>query len=112
MNKRIGFLLFTVAMTAMMTLVGCNKTPQAPVAAGQPVPAADNVADVDVTEHVKTALHQSDSLKTFDIAVVTLKGDVRLIGVLDSQAQIDEAIRIARARDGTHAIHAELTLKK
>lgn len=116
MNKRIGFLLFTVAMTAMMTLVGCNKTPQAPgtppVAAGQPVPAAVNVSDVDVTEHVKTALHQSDSLNSFDITVVTLKGDVRLIGVLDSQAQIDEAIKIARASDGVHAIHAELTLKK
>jgi hyperosmotically inducible periplasmic protein len=93
-------------------VVGGNKTPQAPVAAEQPVPAADKVSDVNVTEHVKTALHQSDLLKTFDIAVVTLKGDVRLIGVLDSQAQIDEAIKIARATDGTHAIHAELTLKK
>jgi osmotically-inducible protein OsmY len=30
-----------------------------------------------------------------DIAVVTTNGDVRLTGMLDSQAQIDEAIRIA-----------------
>ncbi|OYU46813.1 MAG: hypothetical protein CFE44_00150, partial [Burkholderiales bacterium PBB4] len=57
---------------------------------------------MDVTEHVKTALHQTDSLKRFDITVVTLKGDVRLIGVLDSQAQIDETIKIARASDGAH----------
>jgi hyperosmotically inducible protein len=116
MNKRIGFLLITTAMAAMMMLVGCSKTPEAPgtppAAAGPPAPAAANVSDVDVTEHVKTALHQSDALKGFDITVVTLKGDVRLIGVLDSQAQIDEAIKIARASDGVHAIHDELTLKK
>jgi osmotically-inducible protein OsmY len=70
------------------------------------------VSDVDVTEHVKTALLQSESLKGFDIKVVTLKGDVRLMGMLDNQAQIDEALRIARASDGSHTIHDELTIKK
>lgn len=65
-----------------------------------------------MTEHVKTALHQNDSLKGFDINFVTLKGDVRLIGVLDRQAQIDETIKIARASDGAHTIHDELTIKK
>jgi len=58
------------------------------------------------------ALQQNDSLKAFDIGVVTLKGDVRLSGMLDSQAQIDEALRIARAADGAHAVHDELTIKK
>jgi hyperosmotically inducible protein len=65
-----------------------------------------------VTEHVKTVLRQSDVLKGFDINVVTLKGDVRLIGVLDSKAQVDEAIKLARASDGTHTIHDELAVKK
>ncbi len=74
--------------------------------------AFGNISDIDVTEHVKTALQQNDSLKGFDVTVVTVKGDVRLIGVLDSQAQIDEAIKIARASEGTHTIHDELTIKK
>jgi hyperosmotically inducible protein len=43
---------------------------------------------------------------------VTLKGDVRLIGVLDNQLQIDEALRIARASEGAHTIHDELTIRK
>lgn len=110
MNTRIGFLLVTVATAATMMLAGCSKTPDAP--ATPPAPAAGNVSDIDVTEHIKTALLQNDGLKGFDITVVTLKGDVRLIGVLDSQAQIDQAIKIARAVDGAHAIHDELTLKK
>lgn len=71
-----------------------------------------NVSDIDVTEHVKTALHQAETLKGFDITVVTLNGDVRLNGVLDNQSQIDDALRIARAAEGTHAIHDELTIKK
>jgi len=116
MNKRIGFLFLTGATIAMMMLPACSKTSEAPgtppVEAVPQAPATVNVSDVDVTEHVKTALRQSDSLKGFDITVVTLKGDVRLIGVLDSQAQIDEAVKIARASNGVHAIHAELTLKK
>ncbi len=58
------------------------------------------------------SLLQNESLKGFNISVVTLKGDVRLIGILDSQSQIDEAIKIARAADGAHSIHNELAIKK
>ncbi|QDL56698.1 BON domain-containing protein [Rhodoferax aquaticus] len=92
-------------------LAGCGKPPEPRIALPATNTAAGNVSDVDVTEHVKTALHQSAALKSFEIAVVTLKGDVRLIGVLDTQTQIDEALRIARAADGVHAIHDELTIK-
>ena len=113
MNKRAGFLLFTAtSVFAAVGLGACSKPPDATASIPAVSTAAVNVADVDVSEHVKTALHQSDSLKGFDITVVTLKGDVRLNGILDSQAQIDEAIRIARAADGAHSIHDELTIKK
>jgi osmotically-inducible protein OsmY len=71
-----------------------------------------NVSDADVTAHVKTALRQHASLRGSDIKVVTLKGDVRLTGVLDSQSQIDEAINLARATDGAHTIHDELAIRR
>ena len=110
MNKRFGFRV--TAAAALLTLAACSKQAVAPA----PMPAASaavgNVSDIDVTEHVQTALQQNDLLKGFDITVVTLKGDVRLIGVLNNQEQIDAAIRIARASDGAHSIHDELTLKK
>ena len=89
----------------MLLVAGCSKPPPATAATG-------NVADADVSEHVKTALQQNDSLKGFDITVVTLKGDVRLIGMLDNQAQVDDAIKIARAADGAHSIHDEFTIRK
>jgi osmotically-inducible protein OsmY len=91
---------------------GCGKPPETAAATPATTASVGNVSDIDVTEHVKTALGQSESLKGLDINVVTLKGDVRLKGVLNSQAQVDEAIKIARASDGAHAVHDELTIKK
>ena len=109
MHKRSGFLLFAAAMVAVG---GCSKSPETTATLPAASAAVGNVSDIDVTEHVKTALHQNDSLKGFDINVVTLNGDVRLTGVLDSQAQIDEAVKIASVSDGAHAVHNELTIKK
>ena len=104
------------ALLLALGLAGCSK-PSEPAkasvdAASSAAAAVANVSDIDVTEHVKTALQQNESLKGFDINVVTLKGDVRLSGMVNSQAQIDEALAIARASDGAHTIHNELTIKK
>jgi hyperosmotically inducible protein len=119
MNKRNVFLSWTAAAVwLVLAASGCSKAPEvtvaAPVdtAASAASAAVGNVADVDVTEHVKTAFSRSESLKGFDIGVVTVKGDVRLTGMLDSQAQIDDAIRLARATEGAHTIHDELTVRK
>lgn len=118
MNKRTLTLLLAAALAATLVVAGCSKQTEPPAstpATSSAIPAsppAANVSDLDVTEHVKTALLQNESLKGFDISVVTLKGDVRLIGIVNSQAQIDEALAIARASDGAHTIHNELTLKK
>ena len=112
MNKRNSALTCAALLAATMLASGCSKQPEPPAPTSAATASAANVSDIDVTEHVKTALHQNESLKGFDINVVTLKGDVRLIGMVDSQAQIDEAIKIARASDGAHAIHDELTIKR
>lgn len=118
MCKRTHAIALAAALTAAMLAGGCSKAPDAMAAStaassAHTAPAAPvQVSDIDVTEHVKTALHQNEVLKGFDIGVVTLKGDVRLVGVLDNQAQIDEALRVARAADGAHSIHDELVIKQ
>jgi osmotically-inducible protein OsmY len=112
MTHPLRALLAALAVLSAVALSACNKPPEVSAASPAASSVADNVSDTDVTEHVKTALLGSQSLKGIDISVVTLKGDVRLTGMVDSQAQIDEAIRIARAADGAHAIHDELTIRK
>jgi hyperosmotically inducible protein len=100
------------AIATVAAVSGCSKSPQASSAMPASAPSSLNVSDRDVTEHVKTALQQNDTLKGFDITVITLKGDVRLIGTLGNQTQIDEALKIARNADGAHTIHDELTIKQ
>ncbi len=93
---------------ASIAVGACSKPPETPAA-----PAVDaSVYDSDVMQQVTTALQQTASLMGFDIGVVTMKGDVRLTGMLDSPAQVNEALRVARAADGAHAVHDELTIRK
>lgn len=113
MSPSPSSILFAAASAlAAVGMAACSKPATTTVAAPAASGASGQVNDVDVTEHVKTALLQTGSLKGLDITVVTLKGDVRLTGVVDTQAQIDEALRIARTAEGAHSIHDELTLKK
>lgn len=112
MNQYRQRQLCAATTLALLGLGACGKAPE-PTAANPPAPSATaNVSDIDVTEHVKTALSQTESLKGFDITAVALKGDVRLTGVVDSQSQIDEALRIGRTAEGAHTIHGELTIKQ
>ncbi len=101
------------AFAAAFVMAACNKPTEAIVAAAGPVAsaAAANVSDIDVTEHVKTALQRNERLQGFNITVETTNGDVRMNGVLNTQAQIDEALLVARNAEGVHALHDELTLK-
>ena len=111
-NRSTPFLRAALATAAALVLIGCSQAP-APTTAPTTAATADaNVADIDVTTNVRTALAQDPALKGFDIGVVTLKGDVRLTGVLAEQSQIDEALKMARAAAGAHSVHDELTLKK
>ena len=112
MNNRSTPFLYAALAASALVLIGCSQAP-APTATPTSAATADaNVADIDVTTNVRTALAQDPALKGFDIGVVTLKGDVRLTGVLAEQSQIDEALKMARAAAGAHSVHDELTLKK
>jgi hyperosmotically inducible protein len=107
MNKPVGFIFFAAAVAATMVVGACSKPTESVGTMPAASSAPGNVADID-----ETALQQNDALKGFNIGVETLKGDVRLTGVVDNPAQIDEALKIARAADGAHAVHDELTVKK
>jgi hyperosmotically inducible periplasmic protein len=114
-SERVFRVIAAGAAVACLALLGCGKA-DTPATAQSTLPdtptIVGNVVDVDVTEHVKTALQSNDALKGFDIRVVTLKGDVRMTGTLDTQAQKDEAIGIAKAAEGVHSIHDEIVVKQ
>ena len=72
----------------------------------------NTVDDGIVTSKVKSALLADPNIKSFDIAVVTRKGEVQLSGFVDSQAQIDLAIALAGKVEGVARVDNELSIKK
>jgi hyperosmotically inducible protein len=70
------------------------------------------VDDGIITTKVKSALLADPGMKSFDIAVVTRKGEVQLSGFVDSQAQIDQAVAISRKVEGVTAIGNDMSIKK
>ena len=65
-----------------------------------------------VTARVKSALLSDPGVKSFDIAVVTRKGEVQLSGYVDNQEQIDRAVDAARAVEGVKSVGNEMSIKK
>lgn len=72
----------------------------------------NTVDDGVVTAKVKSALLEDPNVKSFDIAVVTRKGEVQLSGFVDNQAQIDQAVAVARGVDGVTGVGNQMSIKK
>jgi osmotically-inducible protein OsmY len=93
-------------------LTACNKSAEVVSVPVSATTSANNIADSQITLNVHTALNNNQDLTGLDIKVITTKGDVQLIGDVRSQAQVDTITKLARAAEGAHAIHNELTIKK
>ena len=72
----------------------------------------NKVDDSIVTTRVKTVLLADPGMKSFDVAVVTNKGDVQLSGFVNNQMQIDRAVELAGAVEGVQRVTNEMSIKK
>jgi hyperosmotically inducible protein len=72
----------------------------------------DAVDDSVITARVKSALFSDPGIKSFDIAVVTRKGEVQLSGYIDNEVQINRIIGIVRGVEGVQGVKNEMTIKK
>ncbi len=96
--KFAGLLLITSVLVA-----GCDPAPTPP--------PKTEVVDLDVTTQVKMALMNDPALKNLNIDILTTNGDVRLVGVVETQSQMDTAVTLAKGAAGVHTVHNELTIK-
>ena len=79
---------------------------------GAATTVGNKVDDGIVTTKVKAALLADVNVKSFDIAVVTRKGEVQLSGFVDNQSQIDRVIEVARGIEGVRSVSNEMRIKK
>jgi len=72
----------------------------------------NTIDDGVITTKVKSALLSAPGVKSSDIAVVTRKGRVQLSGYVESQAQINRAIKVTRGVEGVRSVGNEMSIKK
>ena len=64
-----------------------------------------------ITAKVKAEIFKDDSLKSSEINVETFKGEVQLSGFVNSQADIDRAVEVARTVKGVTSVKNNMQLK-
>lgn len=69
-------------------------------------------SDIAITAKVKTALLADSKVKSMDIHVETEKGEVILSGFVDSETQIDEAIKVASNINGVKKVTNKMKGRK
>lgn len=105
--------------TVLLVVTGCDQPQQQQRQQASSTPApytTDTVpaepSDLALTTSVKSALLDAPDINMFDIAVESTKGDVKLTGLVGTQAQIDETVRLVKLVDGVKAVHNELAIKQ
>jgi len=100
------------ALALTRSVAGVTAVENGVTLKGTPSTVGTKIDDASVTGRVKTALLADPDIKSFDISVVTFKGEVQLTGFVNNQGQIDQAKTIASAAEGATSVKNELMLKK
>lgn len=73
--------------------------------------AGEYFDDAVITTKVKAAILNESTLKSSEISVETYKGVVQLSGFVNSQADIDKAVEVARGVKGVTSVKNDMRLK-
>jgi hyperosmotically inducible protein len=97
-TKRWHLLVCAAAVAAALPLAGCASTRT----------VGEETADAAITAKVKARLAADPDVSAREIDVDTLDGRVRLNGVVDSDSERAEAVRVARGTAGVRAVDDDL----
>ena len=97
------FSAFILALT-LLTAVGCAST-QKQEGSGE------YVDDSVITSKVKAAILEEPALSSAEINVETFKGIVQLSGFVNSRADINKAVAVARGVGGVKSVKNDMRLK-
>jgi len=100
-NKYFSALFLSVLLVSFM---GCAST-------SKQEGTGEYVDDTVITTKVKAAIFNEPTLKSAEINVETFKGVVQLSGFVNSQADIDKAVSLARSVKGAVSVKNDMRLK-
>ncbi|MEE7625122.1 BON domain-containing protein [Methylobacter sp. Wu8] len=97
------FSAFLLALT-LLTAAGCASTEKHEG-------TGEYVDDSVITTKVKAMLFDEPNLRSGEINVETFKGVVQLSGFVNSKADINKAVEIARSVKGVESVKNDMRLK-
>jgi osmotically-inducible protein OsmY len=95
---------FVVLVILLTSLLGCAGTPKQEG-------TGEYFDDTVITTKVKAAVFNEPSLKSAEINVETFKGVVQLSGFVNSSADINKAVEVARGVGGVKSVKNDMRLK-
>ena len=99
--RAFGILVLTIVLASAW---GCGST-------AKTEGTGEYVDDSVITAKVKTAIFNDPTLKVNEINVETFKGVVQLSGFVNSQADINRAVQVARGVAGVTSVKNDMRLK-
>ncbi|MGB7815775.1 MAG: BON domain-containing protein [Methylotenera sp.] len=99
--KYISTIILAVMFAAVL---GCAST-------SKQSGTGEYVDDTVITTKVKAAVLNEASLKSAEIYVETFKGVVQLSGFVNSEADINKAVEVARSVKGVTSVKNDMRLK-
>lgn len=104
MNKLSKTLTAAMLAITLVSVVGCASS-------SKQSGTGEYVDDAVITTKVKAAVFNEPTLKSAEINVETFKGVVQMSGFVNSQADINKAVSLARSVDGVVSVKNDMRLK-
>jgi len=102
--KKPSLIAAVLSAFLLVSVVGCASTSKSEG-------TGEYVDDAVLTTKVKAAIFNEPTLKSTEINVETFKGTVQLSGFVNSQADINKAVEVARSVKGVVSVKNNMKLK-
>jgi osmotically-inducible protein OsmY len=102
--KKPSLIAAVLSAFLAVSVVGCASTSKSEG-------TGEYVDDAVITTKVKAAIFNEPTLKSTEINVETFKGAVQLSGFVNSQADINKAVEVARGVKGVVSVKNNMKLK-
>ncbi len=107
MKKKVTFLTFGIILIAF--LCGCTIAYKV---ARDKRDIKTQAKDGNIILSIKDKLFESDTIKGLDISVYCFEGKVFLVGVIEKEAQKNEAIKLAKSVEGVKGVKTYILNKE
>jgi len=110
--KQLKYIPIFILAGVLTATVGCASTSKnEDTSTSKKESAGEYIDDSVITTKVKAAVLKEPTLKSAEINVETYKGVVQLSGFVNSKADIDKAVEIARSIKGVTSVKNDMRLK-